>query len=98
MYEITVEDNGWESFRHIRTISIWDMRRIVAESGSEEARAERQDWDTKDQFASYHCSSVRFVLDVIAKGVGSAVERARGRAKQEHSLKSRLKGLSEWER
>ena len=78
-------------------MSIVDPRRNVKKNDTDEARAKRQDWSSKEQFTSYHCSSTRFVLDVIAKGAGSAVERARGRARMEHCQKARQQGLEEWD-
>jgi len=96
-WTIHEDDQGWETFQLERSMSIVDLRRNVKKNDTDEARAKRQEWSNKEQFASYHCSSTRFVLDVIAKGVGSAVDRARGRSKMEHSLKARQQGLDEWD-
>ena len=97
-YYIVHEDmNGYETLQFNRSQTICDLRRNVAKNDNDEARASRQEWSTKAEFTAYHFSSTRFVLDVIAKGCGNAIERARGRAKIEHSSKARHTGLDEWD-
>ena len=96
-YIVHEDTQGWETYQFERSISIGDLRRNVAKNDANEARATRQEWSNKEQFTSYHCSSTRFVLDVIAKGAGNAIDRARGRSKMEHSQKARQQGLDEWD-
>ena len=97
-YHIVHQDmNGYESLQFDRSQSICDLRRNVAKNDSDEARARRQEWTTKAEFTAYHFSSTRFILDVISRGAGNAIERARGRARIEHCAKARHAGLDEWD-